>query len=452
MPAKQLKLGAFFNTTGHHVASWRHPGAQADAGVNFAHWVEISRTAERGKFDFVFLADTPSVREGPPQVMSRRAQYVASFEPLTLIAALSALTERIGFVSTASTSWSEPYNLARQFASIDHISGGRAGWNIVTSSRDASARNFGHEEVDEHGARYARAREFTEVVRGLWDSWADDAFLRDKASGIFFDPAKVRPLNHRGAHFSVAGPLNVARPPQGRPVLVQAGASDDGRDFAAEYADAIFTNHLTLESAQRYYADVKARAQRFGRDPQSIVVMPGLAATVGSTREEALERHEYLQSLVDPVVGLELLTHLLGTDLSAYPLDGPLPDLKPARTGSQATFENWTTLARRDNLTIRQLVALAIGANGKSVVAGTPSQIADHMQHWFENGAADGFNIHPAYLPGAHDEFVDRVIPELQARGLFRSDYEGTTLREHLGLPRPERVPDRVEEPVASAR
>jgi FMN-dependent oxidoreductase (nitrilotriacetate monooxygenase family) len=297
--------------------------------------------------------------------------------------------------------------------------------------------------VIEHGARYARAREFTQVVLGLWDSWADDAFLRDKASGIFFDPAKVRPLNHRGENFSVAGPLNIPRPPQGHPVLVQAGASDDGREFAAEFAEAVFTNHVTLESAQAYYADVKSRAARFGRRPESILIMPGISPIAGRTESEARERDAYLQSLVDPVLGLDMLAIMLGTDLTGHPLDGPLPDLvRPKDTGSQSTFDNWTALARRENLTIRQLIARAVGARGKSVIVGTPAQIADHMQSWFENGAADGFNIMPPYLPGALDEFVGSVIPELQARGLVRSDYTGTTLREHLGLARPERTPD----------
>jgi alkanesulfonate monooxygenase len=441
-----MRLGGFLGggaPTGAHVASWRHPDARADAGINFPHFVEIARTAERGKFDFIFVADNMMVREAKPEVLSRSAQYIANFEPLTLVAALAAVTSRIGLVATASTSWNEPYNVARKFASLDHISGGRAGWNIVTSSMNAEARNFGQDGVIEHAARYARAREFTQVVLGLWDSWADDAFLRDKDSGIFFDPAKVRPLDHRGEHFAVAGPLNVPRPPQGHPVLVQAGASDDGREFAAEFAEAVFTNHVTLESAQAYYADVKRRAARFGRGPESILIMPGISPIVGRTESEARERDEHLQSLVDPVLGLDVLTTMLGTDLTGHPLDAPLPELvRPTDTGSRSTFDNWTALARRENLTIRQLIARAVGARGKSVIVGTPAKIADHMQSWFENEAADGFNIMPPYLPGALDEFVEVVIPELQERGLFRRDYTGTTLREHLGLKRPERTPD----------
>ncbi len=446
MSERQLRLGAFLGggaPTGAHAASWRHPKARADAGINFPHFVEISRTAERGRFDFVFIADNAMVREAKPAALSRSAQYIANFEPLTLVGALSAMTERIGFVATASTSWNEPYNIARVFASLDHLSGGRVAWNIVTSSVDNEARNYGRERMSEHGERYARAREFTNVVRGLWDSWADDAFLRDKESGIFFDPAKVRPLNHRGAHFAVAGPLNVPRSPQGHPVLVQAGASDDGREFAAEFAEAVFTNHPTIDASQAYYADVKSRAGRFGRAPESILIMPGISPIVGRTEAEAREQFDYLQSLVDPIVGLEMLTTLLGTDLSGFPLDGPLPELERPR-GGQSAFDNWTSLARRENLTIRQLIERTIGARGKSVVIGTPGQIADHMQAWFENAAADGFNVMPPYLPGALDDFVDLVIPELQARGLFRTEYEGTTLRENLGLARPERVPDPI--------
>jgi alkanesulfonate monooxygenase len=440
---KQLRLGVFLNSAGHHSAAWRHPDAQADAGMNFAHMLELSRTAERGKLDFVFFADAlHSHGSDPSPAAARQHHYVVNLEPLTLITALAVMTKQIGFVSTASTSWSEPYNLARQFASIDHISGGRAAWNIVTSAHDEAARNFGRDQSIEHGLRYERAREFTNIVKGLWDSWADDALVRDKASGIFFDQSKMRPLNHVGQHFSVAGPLNIERPPQGHPVLVQAGASDDGREFAAEFAEAVFTNHLTLESAQKYYADVKTRAARFGRAPESLLVMPGLTPYIGRTEKEAQERQEYMLSLLDPVLAIEILSGWLGTDLSIYPLDGPLPEIERPRTVSESNFENWTTLAKRENLTIRQLMQRAVGARAKSFTVGTPSQIADHMQHWLENGGADGFNILPPYLPGALDDFVNLVVPELQERGLFRTEYAGTTLREHLGLARPERPPD----------
>jgi alkanesulfonate monooxygenase len=435
---RQLHIGAFINAAGHHSAAWRHPEAQADAGMNFEHLLQLARTAERGKLDFVFFADALHSH----YESNRSHHYVVNLEPLTLITALSVMTKQIGFVATASTSWSEPYNLARLFASIDHISHGRAAWNIVTSSHDEAARNFGRDQSIDHALRYERAREFTRIVQGLWDSWADDALVRDKASGIFFDRTKVRALNHVGEHFSVAGPLNIERPPQGHPVLVQAGASDDGKEFAAEFAEAVFTNHLTLESAQGYYADVKQRARRFGRAPESLLVMPGLTPYIGRTEKEAQERQEYMLSLLDPVLAIEILSGWLGTDLSVYPLDGPLPELERPRAGSQSAFENWTTLAKREHLTIRQLMQRAVGARAKSFTVGTPSQIADHMQNWFENGGADGFNILPPYLPGALDDFVNLVVPELQERRLFRTDYTGTTLREHLGLARPERPLD----------
>jgi FMN-dependent oxidoreductase (nitrilotriacetate monooxygenase family) len=438
-----MRLGAFFNPTGHHVASWRHPDAQADAGVNFAHYVELAQSAERGKFDFVFFADNVNVREARPEALSRSAQYIANFEPLTLIAGLAAVTSRIGFVSTASTSWNEPYNIARKFASLDHISGGRVAWNIVTSSVDGEARNFGRERLEDHAVRYERAREFTQVVCDLWDSWADDAFVRDKESGLFFDPEKVRSLDHRGAFYSVAGPLNVPRPPQGHPVLVQAGSSNDGRAFAAEFAEAVFGNPLTIEWAQSYYADLKGRAATFGRAPESILIMPGISTYVGRTAKEAQELYDEMQARVDPVVGIEMLSAVLGVDVSGYPIDGPLPELDRSHVGSQASFDNWTELARTQKLSIRELCLRVVGARGKSVIVGSAVQIADHMQNWFENGAADGFNIMAPYLPGQHDAFVELVIPELQARGLFRTEYEGVTLRENLGLARPERKPGR---------
>jgi alkanesulfonate monooxygenase len=435
---KQMKIGVFLNAAGHHSAAWRHPDAQADAGMNLPFLLELARTAERGKLDFVFFADALHSHNES----NRNHHYVVNLEPLTLISALAVQTKQIGFVATASTSWSEPYNLARFFASIDHISGGRAAWNIVTSSHDEAARNFGRDQSIEHALRYDRAREFTRIVQGLWDSWADDAFVRDKASGIFFDETKVRPLNHVGEHFSVAGPLNIERPPQGNPVLVQAGASEDGKEFAAEFAEAVFTNHLTLESAQAYYADVKARALRFGRAPESLLVMPGLTPYIGRTEKEAQERQEYMLSLLDPVLAIGLLSEWLGTDLSVYPLDGPMPEIERPRAVSQSTFDNLTTLAKRESLTIRQLMQRALGARAKSFTVGTPAQIADHMQYWLENGGADGFNILPPYVPGALDDFVNLVIPELQERGIFRTDYTGTTLREHLGLARPPRLPD----------
>jgi FMN-dependent oxidoreductase (nitrilotriacetate monooxygenase family) len=434
----QLRLGAFFNPTGHHVASWRHPGAQADAGINFKHYVEIAQTAERAKFDMVFLADNIGVREAKMEALSRSAQYIANFEPITLISALAAVTSRIGLTCTASTSYNEPFHVARKFASLDHISGGRAGWNLVTSGMDVEALNFNRDKHYGHAERYERANEFAEVVTALWDSWDDDAFPRDKASGQFFDPAKMHFLNHKGKHFQVKGPLNIPRPPQGRPVIVQAGTSDDGMDVAARFAEVIFSANLTIDTCQKYFKEVKTRAQdKFGRNPDHLKVMPGLSVYVGRTEAEATEKYDYQNSLMHPIVAREILSTVLGgVDLSAYDFDGPLPDL-PRGNSSHSTFDYVTGLAKRDKLTMRQIAQVVAGARAKLVIKGTPKQVADMMEQWYVEEAADGFNIMPPYLPGALDDFVELVIPELQRRGLFRTEYTGRTLRDHLGLPRP---------------
>jgi N-acetyl-S-(2-succino)cysteine monooxygenase len=437
-----MRLGVFFNSTGHHVASWRHPQSNADEGINFRHYADMAQLAERARFDMIFFADNPAVREARMEALSRSAQYIANFEPLTLVSALAAITERIGLVCTASTSYNEPFNIARKFASIDHISGGRAGWNIVTTGGEAAAGNFGRDHHYGHAERYERAREFTRICQGLWDSWEDDAFCRDKETGLFFHPDRLHALNHKGEWFSVRGPLNIPRPPQGHPVLVQAGSSDDGRSFAAEFAEAIFTGHLTLDSAQKYYADVKARAVNFGRNPEQLVVMPGLSPVVGRTEQEAKQKQEYLQSLVHPVVAREILSTLLGgVDLAPFPFDGPLPAddrIAVADSAGQGTRQNWIDLARKEKLTIRQLAMRATHGRGKSAVVGSPEQVADHMQNWFENAGADGFNLQPPYQPGAFRDFIELVLPVLRKRGLVRTEYEGRTLREHLGLPRPE--------------
>jgi FMN-dependent oxidoreductase (nitrilotriacetate monooxygenase family) len=421
----QMRLGAFFNPTGHHVASWRHPRAQADAGINFQHYVEITRTAERAKFDMVFLADNVCVRD-------------ANFEPITLLSALSAVTSHIGLVATASTSYNEPYHVARKFASIDHLSGGRAGWNLVTSGQEAEAKNFGREKHYQHGERYERAREFARIVIGLWDSWDDDAFVRDKESGQFFRPEALHPLNHTGENFSVRGPLNVPRTPQGRPVIVQAGGSEDMIAVAAEFAEVIFCAPLTIDAARKFYSDLKGRVAGYGRDPDQVKIMPGLSAIVGRTEAEAEERYEYLQSLIHPIVAREILSLVLGSvDLTPYPLDGPFPENLPKSNASQSTFQYVHDMARKENLTMRQVALRVAGARGKSVVRGSPQQIADHMEEWFRKDGCDGFNLMPPFLPGGLDDFVELVLPELRRRGLFRTEYEGRTLREHLGLVRP---------------
>jgi FMN-dependent oxidoreductase (nitrilotriacetate monooxygenase family) len=435
---EQLRLGAFFNVTGHHVASWRHPRAQADAGINITHYREIIQTAERGKFDMMFLADSVSVRRANMEALSRSAQYIAHFEPLTLLSNLAACTSRIGLVATASTSYNEPYHVARKFASLDHLSAGRAGWNLVTSTQEAEAQNFGRDAHFDHAERYERAREFAQVVKGLWDSWDDDAFIRNKESGLFFDPAKLHELNHVGKHFRVRGPLNVPRCPQGHPVIVQAGSSDAGIELAAEYAEAVFTTPQTLEQTTAYYRDLKGRMAKYGRNPDHLKVLPGISPYVGRTEAEAEEKFREMEEMTHPVVAREILgTALGGIDLSSYDFDGPLPDLEETNAG-RGTFNMFVKMAREENWTIRELAMRVAGARGKRVITGSAEQVADFMEEWFVNEGCDGFNVLPPYLPGSLDDFVELVVPELQRRGIFRTEYTGTTLREHLGLPRPE--------------
>ena len=362
---------------------------------------------------------------------------MAYFEPITLLSALAAVTEHIGLVATATTSYNEPYHVARKYGSLDHISGGRAGWNVVTSGNLSEAWNFGREAHYEHGDRYDRAREFIDVVKGLWDSWDDDAFVRDRSSAIYFDPEKLHVLNHKGENFSVRGPLNVARPPQGHPVIVQAGSSETGKEFAAEYAEVIFTMAPSLEKAKVFYSDVKGRMAKFGRAPEHLKIMAGFNPVIGSTASEAEAKHQLLQSKIHPEVGLELLSAAVGGfDLSGYPLDGPLPDI-PESKGSKGHFKQVMDMARIEGLTIRQIYMRYAGARGNRTVMGTAQNIADEMEEWFLKEAVDGFLIQPSYLPGGLDEFVATVIPELQRRGIFRNSYSGRTLRENLGLPKP---------------
>jgi N-acetyl-S-(2-succino)cysteine monooxygenase len=433
-----LSLGAFLYPTGHHIAAWRHPDAQADAGVNFGHYTQLALAAEAAKFDLIFLADGSGTRGDNVEFLSRTAHsYNAQFEPLTLLSALAAVTSRIGLVATASTSFNEPYHIARKFASLDHISGGRAGWNLVTSSNAHEAKNFNLDEHYAHAHRYARADEFADVVTGLWDSWDDDAFVRDKAAGRFFDPAKRHVLDHRGEFFSVRGPLNVARSPQGHPVVVQAGSSEAGKALAARTAEVIFTAQQTLDDAVAFYADVKGRLAQYGRETDDLKIMPGVMPIVGRTEGEARERFEELQSLIDPKVGLALVSGLTGGfDLSGYPLDGPIPEL-PETNASKSRQALTIELARRENLTIRELYLRVAGARGHWQLVGTPEQIADALEERFVNYGADGYNVMPALLPGSLHDFIALVLPELRRRGLFRSEYEGRTLREHLGLKRP---------------
>ncbi|MBV7482943.1 LLM class flavin-dependent oxidoreductase [Bordetella sp. BOR01] len=430
--ARQLKLGAFLMQTGHHIAAWRLPQAQADAGTNFGHYAELARKAEAAKFDAIFFADSVGVRSSNLSFMARTAR-ADQLEPLTVLPALAAVTRHIGLIATASTTFNEPYNLARKFATLDLISGGRAGWNLVTSSSEVEAQNFNYDKHPAHEVRYERAAEFHDVVTGLWDTWEEDALLRDKDSGIFYDVDKLHVLNHKGKHFSVRGPLNVARSPQGRPVVVQAGASEAGRELAGRTAEVIFVAHQTFGEAQAFYADIKQRAVQHGRDPDDVKIMPGIFPVVGQTLAQAEEKFEHLQERIHPVVGVSLLSSMIGFDLSPYPVDGPIPEL-PETNGGKSRQQLLVDLARRENLTIRQLYLKISGARGHQQIVGTPCQIADQLQQWFEEGGADGFNIMSPWLPGGLDDFIELVVPELRRRGLFRTEYEGGTLRENLGL------------------
>ncbi|MCQ9424378.1 LLM class flavin-dependent oxidoreductase [Pseudomonas sp. LJDD11] len=434
-PARQLKLGAFLMATGHHVAAWRHPDVPANAGLDFKHYRHLAQVAEAARFDALFVADSVAAATG--DIASRMARS-DHFEPLTLLSALSAVTEHIGLIATATTTYNEPYHVARKFASLDHLSGGRAGWNLVTSDAAAEAQNFGLDEHVGHADRYSRAQEFHQVVTGLWDSWGDDAFTRDKASGEYYDPARLHVLNHQGEHFRVKGPLNVARSPQGQPVVVQAGSSEVGRDLAARTAEVVFTAQTSLASAQAFYADLKGRLAAYGRSQDSLKIMPGVLIVVAETEQAAKAKFESFQELVEPQVGVALLGRMLGNfDLSGYPLDGPLPELPLTDSGQRSRQQLLTELAARENLNLAQLGRRIAGGRGHYSLIGTPEQIADELQNWFENGAADGFNVLVPHLPGGLEDVARLLVPELQRRGLFRIEYEGTTLRENLGLQRP---------------
>lgn len=418
-----------------HTAGWRYPGSFADANFNFAHHKRFAQTLERGRFDALFMADHLALMNMPMPALMRSAT-VTSFDPLTLLPALAAVTEHLGLMATASTTYNEPYHVARKFASLDHLSGGRAGWNVVTSTNPDEARNFGRDEHLEHDARYRRGREFIEVVTGLWDSWADDAFVRNAETGIYFDPEKLYPLHHEGDHFSVHGALNIARPIQGWPVIVQAGASEAGRQLAAETAEVVFGASSELADAQRYYADVKARAEVCGRSRDAIKILPGCFVMIGESEREAKEKKRRLDDLVHPESSVSTLSVLLGHDISGFDLDGPIPDL-PETNASQSARKKLTELAARDHLTLGQLAQYVGGSFGVLEMVGTPAAIAEQMEAWLDGEACDGFNIMFPYLPGGLDDFVERVVPELQSRGIFRREYEGRTLRENLGLERP---------------
>ena len=424
---------------GGHPAAWLHPSSNPAGSTDIDYYRSIAQLAEQGLFDLFFIADTPAARTDNLHAWSRFPMFMNMLEPVTLLTGLAGATRRIGLGATVSTSFSEPYNVARMFASLDHISGGRAAWNVVTSANDYAARNFGHATLPPHALRYERAGEFVDVVNQLWDSWDDDAFIRDKASGQFFNPQGLHTLDHKGKFFTVRGPLNVPRSPQGRPVIVQAGGSEDMINVAAEFAEVIFCAPLTVEAGQKLYRDLKEAMGKHGRHPDEMRIMPGLSTVIGESESEAVEKYEELQSLIHPIVAREILGTILGgIDLSQYPFDGPVPEHLAATASSQYAAKSAIDLAKRENLSIRQLAMRMAGARGKAVVKGTPKQIADMMEEWFVAGAADGFNIMPPYLPGGLNDFVKYIVPELQRRGLFRTEYEGTTLRENLGLQRPQ--------------
>lgn len=435
--ANSMALGVFFNHTGHHIASWRHPAAQADAAVNLQHYLDLARLAESAILDFCFFADAASVRDAPFDILCRSAQYTAYFEPVTLLSAMATVTSRIGLVATASTSYYEPYNIARLFGSLDHISHGRAALNIVTGGEAAASRNFSREEHYDHDERYLRAAEFVDIVKGLWDSWDDDAFVRDKASGLFFDPKKVHHLNHRGDFYSVRGPLNVPRPPQGHPVIFQAGFSNAGRELAARTAEGVFTSGATFESQKNHYDDVKGRMVKYGRAPDEMLILPGLTPILGRSEAEAREKDEYLQSLIHPDVGKAFAALILEADLSAYDVDDKLPELEatPQTSGQSRTIRQ---RAYDNGWTIRDVYKAYAGSRGKLTMIGSYEKVAEQMQYWFTNGACNGFIFQPAFLPGGLEEIVEHLIPRLQARGLAKSAYRGRTLRETLGLKRPQ--------------
>ncbi|MFG1285562.1 LLM class flavin-dependent oxidoreductase [Xanthobacter versatilis] len=435
-PGRQLVLNLFIYPGGHHEAGWRYPGASPERLLDITYYQDLARSAEAAKLDAVFFAD------GPAQVDNIRYASRFRIEPLTWLAAIAAATTHIGLIGTASTTYYEPYNLARLYASLDHLSGGRAGWNIVTTAVPQASGNFGLAETPSHAERYARAAEFLDVVTKLWDSWEDDALVADPISGVFADDARIHPIEHVGRHFRVKGALNTPRSPQGRPVYVQAGSSDDGRSFAARYAEAIFTAHQTVESAQGFYADIKKQAHSLGRNPDHVKILPGISPYIGSTEAEAKRLYDEVNDLIQPAYSITQLKQITGVDFTGHPPDGVVSldafaDAGPDRTVA-SRFQLVVDIVKREKPTLRQLIDRLAGARGHYVVVGTPEKIANEIQLWFEKGAADGFNVMPPWFRGGFDLFTSQVVPILRKRGLFRSEYTGKTLREHYGLPRPE--------------
>ncbi len=441
----KMKLGMFYWHCGHHIAAWRHPDGVADSGSNLQHIVELAKLSEEGLFDMFFMADSLTFWRADLDAMSRDS-HCAWIEPFTLMATLAQHTTHLGLVCTATSTYDRPYLLARRFAALDIVSGGRSGWNLVTSGNPAEARGFGRYEHMEKAARYRRGREFAHVVRGLWNSWSDEVFVRDKESGQFFDKEKLNILEHHGEFFDVRGPLNVPHSPQGEPVLVQAGASEDGRQLAAETAEVVFGAQQTLEGAQEFYADVKGRMATAGRDPDSLKIMPGLTVMVAESHDEAVDRFEELQDLIDPAAGLQLLSQRMGHDMSAYDINDPMPELPPdPRGGSRRDLV--VAQARQNNMTIRDVYREFASSRGHGLIIGNPGEVADMMEEWVTGKACDGFNVMPPIFPSDLRSFIRLVVPELQRRGLYRTEYEGTTLRGNLGLTRPPWSPDDYRKP-----
>ena len=443
MSKRQIKLGAFIPTTSQHAAGWRHPESRPQDHLSIDYAIELAKTAERGLFDDYFLADGLSVNWSHGASKNKKgigySDKIVGFEPITLFAAISVVTKNIGFIATASTTYEDPYILARKYASLDHISKGRAAWNMVTTVSADTARNFGFEAYPDPKVRYERADEFIDVVQKLWDSWEDDAFQYNKTSGVFYDADKNHEPLHQGQYFKVQGALNVPRPPQGYPVIVQAGQSEDGRELAAKYAEVIFTAQQDLADAQAFYRDVKSRLTKYGRHADDIKIMPGVSIFVAQTEQEAQEKYELLNSLIHPDVGLGLLSGLAGAvDLSQYDLDAPFPELNEKEINFSSRQQMMIDIARKHQFSTRQLYEYIASARGHWTLIGTAEHVVDQLQTWFENEAADGFNVLPPSTPAGLDDFVEFIVPELQRRGLFRTEYEGTTLRENLGLKRPE--------------
>jgi N-acetyl-S-(2-succino)cysteine monooxygenase len=431
--SRLLHLNAFLHDIGHHEAAWRLPESNPFDTVNVDHYIQLARIAEAGTFDSVFFADAPSLQNDP------RYRPIGILEPTTLLAALAVSTERIGLIATATTSYGEPYDLARRFASIDHISGGRVGWNIVTTANRDAALNFGLDDRALHADRYERADEFVQVAKKLWDSWEDDAPIGDKQEGVFADGSKIHRIDHSGKYYRVAGPLNAPRSPQGYPLLVQAGQSESGRDFAARHAEAVFTTQRSLEDGQAFYADMKRRTAAAGRRPDQIVILPGIVPILGSTEAEVREREQAFDEQIIPQYGLHQISKYFDADLMDADLDAPLPEVpeEDQIEGFKSRSTLVANLAHGENLTVRQLLAKLGWGRGHRSFAGTPEQLADTIEQWFDQGAADGFNIMAPALPGDLVTFVEQVIPELRRRGLFRHEYEGTTLRDHYRIERP---------------